>query len=107
MPAMPGKVICCLCGKSVHSAENCSSYRIEGEVKGFAAGIDLRKVFHNECLTREKGVNEIARAQVLDYLEAVQFNESIVDDLKSQNLERAQKLLKQREWRSKYDRPKA
>lgn len=98
---------CCLCGKPIRAGEAHSTYRVEGDCKGFSCSFDLRKAFHNLCLTSEEGVNEVARAQVLDYLEAVQFNESVLDDLKSQNLERAKKLLKQREWRTRYDRPKA
>ena len=41
---------------------------------------------------------------MLDYLEAVQFNKSVVQDLKQQNLERAGKILKQIEWRNKYSK---
>jgi hypothetical protein len=80
---------------------------VEGDCKGFSCAFDLQKAFHNDCLTKDEGVNEIARAQVLDYLEAVQFNESVLEDLKNQNLQRAQKLIKQREWRSRYPGPKA
>ena len=93
---------CCLCGKPILAKDPHSSYRVEGECKGFSCTFDLHKAFHNECVTREEGVNEVARAQVLDYLEAVQFNGSVIEDLKSQNLDRARKILKQIEWRSKY-----
>ncbi len=96
--------ICCLCGKPINENEPHSTYRVEGECKGFSRSFDIQKAFHNECLTRQDGINEIARAQVLDYLEAVQFNQSILEDLKNQNLERAQRIVKQIEWRSKYDK---
>lgn len=100
---MSKKLNCCLCNKPIQAKEPHSTYRVEGECKGFSCSFDLQKAFHNDCLTRKDGVNEVARAQVLDYLEAVQFNESVIDDLKSQNLQRAEKLIKQREWRSRYD----
>ncbi len=100
------KLTCCLCGKPIKDKEPHSSYRVEGECKGFSCSFDLQKAFHNECLMKEEGVNEIVRAQVLDYLEAVQFNQSIIEDLKNQNLQRAKRIVKQIEWRSKYDGPK-
>lgn len=97
------RLTCCLCGKPILEKEPHSTFRVEGECKGFCRTIDLQKAFHNDCLTREEGVNEIARAQVLDYLEAVQFNQSVLEDLKSQNLQRAQRIVKQIEWRSRYE----
>ncbi len=96
---------CVLCGKGVKSGEAVSTYRIEGDIKGFARDIDLRKAFHNDCLTRDAGINEIARAQVLDYLEAVAFNTSVLDDLKTQNLDRAARVLRELKWRDKYKPP--
>jgi len=63
----------------------------------------MEKAFHNACLTKEGGINEIARAQVLDYLEAVAFNTSVIDDLKSQNLDRAKKIINEIKWREKYE----
>ena len=98
---------CCLCGEGIGEKQEASHYRVEGDCKGFQCTFDLKKAFHNECITKAEGVNEIARAQVLDYLEAVEFNKSVVDDLKTQNLDRAGKLLKQIEWRSKYPKSDA
>ena len=97
------KLTCCLCGKTIREKEPHSTYRVEGDCKGFSCSFDLQKAFHNECLMKQDGINEIARAQVLDYIEAVQFNQSIIEDLKNQNLQRAQRLIKQIEWRSKYE----
>ena len=96
------EMVCVLCGEMVKDGEEHSSYRVEGDCKGFQCHFDLTKAFHNTCITKEEGINEIARAQVLDYLEAVQFNKSVVQDLKQQNLERAGKIIKQIEWRNKY-----
>lgn len=104
---MAENLSCCLCGRPIQSGEIHSTFRVEGECKGFSCSFDLRRAFHNDCLTRETGVNEVARAQVLDYLEAVQFNESVIEDLKNQNLDRAKRLLKQREWRERYEPPRA
>ena len=97
---------CILCGKAIASSEPHSTYRVEGDVKGFARNVDVQKAFHNECVTRPEGINEIARAQVLDYLEAVEFNRSVIEDLKSQNLDRAKKILAEIKWRQKYGGPK-
>ena len=94
---------CCLCGRAIREVEPHSTYRVEGECRGFSCSFDLQKAFHNECLMKEEGINEVARAQVLDYLEAVQVNQSVIEDLKGQNLQRAQRLIKQIEWRSKYE----
>ncbi len=103
---MPKKSLSCvLCGKSIRAAQPHSTYRVEGDIKGFAANVDIQKAFHNECLTREQGINEIARAQVLDYIEAVEFNRSVIEDLKGQNLDRAKKLLKEIQWRAKNQAP--
>jgi len=93
---------CVLCGAAIQAGESHSSYRVEGDIKGFQRVIDLEKAFHNECLTKGDGINEIARAQVLDYLEAVTFNSSVVENLKSQNLDRAKKLVNELKWRAKY-----
>ncbi len=98
---------CILCGKPIRPEEAHSTYRVEGDIKGFARNVDIQKAFHNECVTREEGINEIARAQVLDYLEAVEFNRSVIEDLKSQNLDRAKKILSEIKWRQKYDGPKS
>jgi len=97
---------CVLCGAPLKKGDVVSTYHIEGDIKGFARDVDMRKAFHNDCLTREEGVNEIARAQVLDYLEAVAFNTSVLEDLKSQNLDRAKKVLREMKWRNKYQPPK-
>lgn len=96
---------CVLCGKPIRAAESYSSYRVEGDIKGFARRIDLEKRFHNACVTQERGINEIARAQVLDYLEAVAFNTSVLENLKSQNLDRAKKIVSELTWREKHARP--
>ena len=100
------KKTCVLCGGAIDKGEAVSMYRVAGDIKGFSRTIDLEKNFHNACVTKPKGVNEIARAQVLDYLEAVEFNRSIIDDLKNQNLDRAKKLMREIEWRDKYEPPK-
>ncbi len=96
------KRTCVLCGSAIKAGESHSSYRVEGDIKGFQRVIDLEKAFHNECLTKNEGINEIARAQVLDYLEAVAFNSSVIDNLKNQNLDRAKKLVNEIRWRAKY-----
>lgn len=96
------KKICVLCGQPVRKGEATSTYRVEGRIAGFQRNIDLEKNFHNECVTKAEGINEIARAQVLDYLEAVEFNRSVIEDLKNQNLDRAKRLLKEIQWRDKY-----
>ena len=98
------KRVCVLCGEAIKKVEEFSSYRIEGDLKGFAKNLDFEKAFHNACLTRPEGINEIARAQVLDYIEAVQFNQSIIEELKTQNLQRAESLLKALRFRAKYDK---
>jgi len=90
---------CCLCGGTILEEDSHSTFRVEGECKGFSCSFDLRKAFHNACLTREEGVNEVTRAQVLDYIEAAQFHETVLEDLRAENLQRARRLLKQREWR--------
>lgn len=95
---------CVLCGKPIAALEEFSTYRVEGDIKGFARHLDLTKAFHNECLTRETGVNEIARAQVLDYLEAVSFNSSQLENLRNQNLDRAKKITREMKWREKYEK---
>ena len=101
MPKKPKT--CVLCGGAIKKGQATSMYRVAGEIKGFSRNIDMEKHFHNDCITREEGVNEVARAQVLDYLEAVEFNRSIIDDLKNQNLDRAKKLLREIQWRHKYE----
>ena len=93
---------CILCGKAISQGQEVSSYRVEGDIKGFRRRLDLQKSFHNECLILEDGINEIARAQVLDYLEAVQFNKSVVENLHTENLQRAKKIIKEIKWRQKY-----
>ena len=93
---------CILCGKEIAQGQEVSSYRVEGDIKGFRRRLDLQKSFHNECLILEEGINEVARAQVLDYLEAVEFNKSVVEDLHTQNLQRAKKIIKEIKWRQKY-----
>ena len=93
---------CILCGKDIAQGQEVSSYRVEGDIKGFRRRLDLQKSFHNECLVLEDGINEVARAQVLDYLEAVQFNKSVVENLHTENLQRAQKIIKEIKWREKY-----
>jgi len=100
------KRACVLCGNPIKPKESFSTYHVEGDIKGFTRHIDMQKAFHNDCLTKDEGVNEIARAQVLDYIEAVAFNSSVLEDLKNQNLDRAKKLVKEMEWRAKYGEPK-
>ncbi len=104
-PARKSKRTCVLCGGPVKRGEEISTYRVEGDIKGFSVALDIEKVFHNACLTKSEGVNEIARAQVLDYLEAVEFNRSVIDDLRNQNLQRAQSILKEIRWKQKYRKP--
>ena len=94
---------CVLCGKSIDAKQPFSSYRVAGTIRGFQKTIDLEKAFHNDCLTEEEGINEVARAQVLDYLEALDFNRSIMDDLKGDNLQRAKKFIQEMEWRQKHE----
>lgn len=94
---------CMLCGKSIGTKEEVSSFHVEGDCVGFECKIDAQRYFHNECLTRDDGpINEIARAQVLDYLESIQISQNKIENLKTQNLDRARKLLKEMEWRKKY-----
>jgi hypothetical protein len=100
-------LICVLCGGAISKDETFSTYHVEGDIKGFVRHLDVRQAFHNACLTRDEGVNEIARARVLDYLEAAAFNTSVLEDLKNQNLERARKLVREMKWRAKYGDPKA
>jgi hypothetical protein len=95
---------CILCGKPIKSSEAHSTFRVEADIKGFQKTGDVQRAFHNECLTREEGVNEIERAQVLDYIEAAEFNRSAMQDLKGQNLERAKRVLKEMKWRAQYDK---
>ena len=102
--AAKAKRKCILCEKPIGEKQAFSTYRIAGTIRGFQKNIDLEKSFHNRCLTVEKGINEVARAQVLDYLEAMEFNRSIMDDLKGDNLQRAKKLTKEMKWRNKYDK---
>ncbi len=99
------KRTCVLCGEPIKPKQTYSSFRVAGEIKGFQRNIDLEKSFHNDCITREEGVNEIERAQVLDYLEAIEFNKSVIDDLKGHNLDRAKKLMREILWREKYEPP--
>ena len=61
---------CILCGKSIGGKEACSTYRVAGTIRGFQKNLDMEKAFHNDCLIAEEGINEISRAQVLDYLRA-------------------------------------
>lgn len=97
------KRTCVLCGEPIKAADEFSTYRIEGDIKGFQRVIDMEKAFHNACVTKDAGVNEIARAQVLDYLEAVAFNTSELENLKTQNLDRAKRIMNEMRWRRKYD----
>lgn len=59
----------------------------------------LTKHFHDECITRPDGVNEVARAQVLDYLEQVVVTASDEKRLREQNRERLQKIDALKRWR--------
>lgn len=94
---------CILCGKSIGAKEACSTYRVAGTIRGFQKNLDMEKAFHNDCLIVEEGINEISRAQVLDYLEAMEFNRSVMDDLKGDNLQRAKKIVQEMEWRNRED----
>lgn len=91
-----------LCNAKIPESEKVSHFRVEGDCVGFGCRIDAERWFHDACLTKDEGIDEIARAQVLDYLEAMQMSRSTIENLKSQNLERAKKLLKAIEWRKKY-----
>lgn len=91
--------LCVLCGKPIRAREAASSYRIDGECLGFTCEIHLTKHFHDACVIRPDGVNEVARAQVLDYLEQVTFTQSDDKRLREQNMERLQKIEALRRWR--------
>lgn len=93
--------ICILCGATIPADENVSHYRVEGDCVGFGCSIDAERFFHDACLTRDEGIDEVARAQVLDYLEAHLTTQGSLEDMKAKNLDRAQKLLKEVEWRRK------
>jgi hypothetical protein len=93
---------CALCGRAVTERQRASHFRVEGDLVGFGRVSDRDRYFHDDCLTEPEGIDERARAQVLDYLEAFQKSQATLQDLKVQNLERAQKLLKEIEWRKKY-----
>ena len=97
------KRTCILCGKAIEGEEGHSTYRVAGSIRGFQKNIDLEKSFHNACLTIEDGINEVARAQVLDYLEAMEFNRSVLEDLRGDNLQRAKKFVQEMEWRRKHE----
>ena len=77
---MAMKLTCCLCGGTIREKDPHSTFRVEGECKGFSCSFDLQRAFHNACLTKEEGVNEVARAQVLDYIEAAQFHETVLEE---------------------------
>lgn len=92
-----------LCGGEIGEKEKVSSFHVEGDCLGFECRIDAQRSFHDECLTKDDpAIDEIARAQVLDYMEALQMSKSKIDNLRAQNLDRARKLLKELEWRKKY-----
>lgn len=93
---------CALCGKPIRDGQTVSHFKVEGECVGFGCRFDEEHHFHDECLTAAEGIDEKARAQVLDYLEAFQKSQGTLRELKDQNLERAKKLLKEMEWRRKY-----
>tara|TARA_B100001964_G_C13722219_1_gene375107 strand:- start:152 stop:466 length:315 start_codon:yes stop_codon:yes gene_type:complete len=94
---------CVLCEKAIGAKDSFSSYRVAGTIRGFEKNIDMEKAFHNECLTIEEGINEVARAQILDYLEAMEFNRSVMEDLRGDNLQRAKKFIQEMEWRQRHD----
>jgi hypothetical protein len=90
---------CVLCGGPIGTSEKISRVRVEGDCVGFGCRLDEERLFHDACLTRADGIDEAERARVLDYLEAFQKSQASLEDLKAQNLERAQKLLREIEWR--------
>ena len=93
---------CILCGAAIPEGETVSHFRVDGDCVGFGCSIDAERFFHDACLTKDDGVDEIARAQVLDYIEAHQTTQASLEGLREKNLERAQKLLKEIEWRRQY-----
>ena len=90
---------CVLCRDLIGDDETVSSYRVEGQCVGFTCEIDVTKYFHDQCLTQANGVNEIARSQVLDYLEQVDVSPAEEEKLRDQNLERVKKLAALKKWR--------
>lgn len=96
------KPTCSLCGKPVLEGETVSHFKVEGECVGFGCRFDEESHFHDDCLTATEGIDEQARTQVLDYLEAFQKSQGTMQELKDHNLERAKNLLKEMEWRRKY-----
>ncbi len=102
MTKEPNK-ICVLCGQAIATNDPFSSYRVAGTIRGFQKNIDMEKAFHNGCLTVEEGINEVARAQILDYLEAMEFNRSVLEDLRGDNLQRAKKFIQEMEWRQRHE----